>query len=257
MFNFFHKNKAPRPIFEALEADIHCHLLPCVDDGSSSFEETFACLDMMKAAGFSKAVCTPHFQYPRYPNDEDDIRKRFSVLKDAVARQEDYNGVELIGIAGEYRVDAIFDQRVANPRFLRIIDHYVLTELSLHQQVMGLEEKFFNLQMKGYDIILAHPERYPYLNPSSKLLERFKEMGVMFQVNILSLTGFYGESCRRKAYELLERRWVELLGTDMHNNVYAHALLDATHDRKIEKVLDSNTFLNKDVAAGVIKHNKL
>lgn len=245
MFDFLHKK--PRPIFSVLGTDVHSHLLPAVDDGSQCLEDTIHCLNIMREVGFEKAVITPHYQYPRFPNVESDIEVRYAALNNALQAHPDYNGPQLIGVAGEYRVDSGFGVRIGQQNFLRIAGRYILIELSLHQQVMGLVEMVFDLQMKGYEIILAHPERYPYLSVESQLLERLKDMGVMFQTNILSLAGFYGESSRYKAYSLIDEGWVELLGTDMHNPIYAKALADATHDRRIEKLLETHQFFNSKI----------
>ena len=135
---------------------------------------------------------------------------------------------------------------------------YLLTEFSLHQQVIGLDQVMFDLQMKNYEIILAHPERYHYYSSASSKLQHLKDMGVYFQVNILSLIGFYGEGPRRKAFEMIEKGWVEFLGTDMHNTLYAQALIDATHDRKIIKLIEKHQFLNSQVGSKEpIKTNKI
>ena len=258
MFDFLHRKRDVRPIFEALGTDIHCHLVPCVDDGSSSMEESMLCLRTLSEVGFSGVVMTPHFQYPRFNNKEDLIRQQFERMKGYVADHANASlSIELVGVAGEYRIDSIIEQRMEENRFLHVTDNYLLTELSLHQETLGLENTFFDLQMKGHNVILAHPERYPYFNPSSSQLERYKEMGVNFQVNILSLVGFYGESCRHKGYELIERGWVEFLGTDLHNGIYARALRGAAHDRKIEKLLSTHTFQNSQIASGGIKYSKL
>ena len=246
MFNIFKsKPKAARPIFAPLISDMHCHLLPRVDDGSKSEEESVTCLRVMKAAGFESVFFTPHYTIPRFPNEEQDILNRFSDLKLDIAAHGGYDGPQLLGIAGEYRVDPGFNDRIQQQKFLLVGGKYLLMEFSLHQQVMGLDQVLFDLQMKNYDIILAHPERYPYYSSSSHVLQHFKDMGVFFQINILSLSGFYGEGPRRKAFEMIENGWVEFLGTDMHNTLYAQALIDATHDRKIEKVIEKHMFMNR------------
>lgn len=248
MFEFLRrKHHVARPIFEPLGIDIHCHLVPSVDDGSKSEEETVACLSVMRDAGFHKVICTPHFQYPRYPNEEEDIKQRFAMLRSGIAKQGGVEGIELVGIGGEYRVDSGFPARMEAGKFLLVGGKYLLCEFSLHQQVMGLDEALFDLQMKGYEIILAHPERYPYYSANSSRLEHFKEMGIYFQINALSLSGFYGDSPRSKAFDMVEKGWVEFIGTDMHNTLYAHALLDATYDHKIEKMLAHHTFMNNEL----------
>ena len=246
MFNFFHKkNNTPKPIFAALGTDMHCHLIPRVDDGSKCMEESIDCLNTLKAVGYNKVYITPHFQHPRFPNDEEDIKRRYEEVKKAAA--EAGVEIELAGIGGEYRIDSGFHNRLENPRFLQVADKYVLVEFSLHQQMMGCDEMIFDMQMKGYDIILAHPERYPYLNVFGSRMEQLKNQGVYFQINALSLGGFYGEEAKRRAYYMLEQGWVEFMGTDTHNTVYAQALINLTHDRKVEKTLEKYDFLNKTI----------
>lgn len=243
MFNLFKRKHTPRPIFEALGTDMHCHLVPQVDDGSKCFEESVECLHTLKTVGFNKVFITPHFQYPRFNNDEDDIRLRYQNLK--LRAVEEGVDIEMAGVAGEYRIDSGFRNRMENPRFMKIADKYLLVEFSLHQQMMGCDEMIFDLQMQGYDIILAHPERYPYLNILGSRMEQLKNQGVFFQINALSLGGFYGEEPKRRAYQMLENGWVEFMGTDTHNGMYAQALVDLSNDRKIEKVLNKYDFLNK------------
>ena len=243
MFNFFRRKYTPRPIFEALGTDMHCHLVPQVDDGSKCFEESVECLKTLKAVGFNKVYITPHYQHPRFDNDEEDIRRRYQEMK--LRAVEAAVDIEMAGVAGEYRIDSGFKNRLENPRFLQVAGKYVLVEFSLHQQMMGCDEMIFDLQMKGYDIILAHPERYPYLNVLGSRMEQLKNQGVFFQINALSLGGFYGEEPKRRAYQMLERGWVEFMGTDTHNTMYAQALVDLSNDRKVEKILNKYDFLNK------------
>lgn len=245
MFDFFKKKKEPRPIFQPLGTDMHCHLIPRVDDGSKCMEESIECLKTLKAVGYKKVIITPHFQYPRFQNDEDDICRRYEELK----QQAGDAGVQIVfaGISGEYRIDTGFQPRLDKPRFLKLGGKYVLVEFSLHQQMPGCDEMIFDLQLKGYDIILAHPERYPYLNVFGSRMEQLKNQGVYFQINALSLGGFYGEEAKRRAYYMLEQGWVEFMGTDTHNTVYAQALINLTHDRKVEKTLEKYDFLNKTI----------
>lgn len=245
MFDFFKKKNDAVPIFGALGTDMHCHLVPGVDDGSKSFEESKSCIQTMWSVGYRKMYITPHFQFPRFQNDEEDIATRYQSLVDELHQ----SGVEMefVGVGGEYRIDDGFSSRMENPKFLTLKDNRLLVELSLHQPRMGLEETLFDLQMKGYELILAHPERYPYLSSNSTQLERLKEMGVMFQVNVLSLGGFYGEVSRREGYKMIGNGWVELLGTDMHNLMYADALRRTSHDKRVQKLLEKVEFQNKNI----------
>lgn len=245
MFDFLFRKKKyePIPIFEVLGTDMHCHLVPKVDDGSKCIEESVECMKALASVGYKKMILTPHFQTPRFENNEDDIVRRYEEMKRLAADM----GVEIdiCGIGGEYRIDSGFAKRLENPRFLQIGGKYVLVEFSLHQQMMGCDEMIFDMQMKGYEVILAHPERYPYLNVGGSRMEQLKNQGVFFQVNVLSLGGFYGEEAKRRAFEMVEGGLVEFLGTDTHNSMYAQALIDLTHNRKVEKLLMNHEFLNK------------
>lgn len=251
MFGFFKKKKTPIPLFEVLGTDMHCHLIPGVDDGSTSIDESLKCLRMMQQAGYHKLYASPHFNPPRYANVEEDISSRFEELKAAVAADPELN-IELLGVGGEYRIDDRFLARLNSRPLLTVggkdpqgsKDNYLLVELSLHQQMFGIDEIIFDAQSKGYEVILAHPERYPYLVGNSKLLEQLKGRGVLFQVNVLSIAGFYGQPAFEKSMELVQKGWVELLGTDMHNPIYANALLEATLNRNVQKVLEKHTFMN-------------
>lgn len=248
MFDFLKRKKGPSPIFQCLGTDVHCHLVPQVDDGSKSVEETIECLRTMEGVGFRKVYITPHFCFPRFPNNEEDIEKRYSELKMQIKEKAPDLQIELAGIGGEYRVDDGFAKRMMDgERILKTAGgKYLLIELSLHQQRMGLEELVFDLMMKGHEIILAHPERYPYYNVHTEMLGRLKEQGVLFQENILSLSGFYGEAAMRRAYEYLEEGWIDLLGTDMHNVLYARALQDASNNKHVRKAMETYKFLNNE-----------
>lgn len=257
MFGLFKKNKV-LPTFAPLITDMHSHLLPQVDDGSKSLDMSLSVLEIMKKVGFSEARLTPHYQYPRFPNEEPDILRRFETFcKEVDAHRGEKEMPLLKAISGEYRVDTGFDARARSKELLTFFfadrsrgseKGLLLLEFSLHQPMMGVEEVLFERQMEGYDLILAHPERYPYYDSHSQVLEQLKEAGVYFQVNILSLEGFYGESARRKAFDFINNGWVEFLGTDMHNPAYAEALRRASVNKAIVKLMEKTEFLNKELA---------
>ncbi|MBQ9547452.1 MAG: hypothetical protein IJU90_09225 [Bacteroidales bacterium] len=246
MFDFLKRKNKIEPIFEVLGVDMHNHMVPGVDDGSESLEMSAECIGTMWEAGFRKMFVTPHFNFPRYNNDEDDIVRRYGELKQYLAD----SGVEmeLQGIGGEYRIDDGFQDRLANPRFLKIgVDNYLLLEISMHHHRMGFEKVIYDIQMNDQQVILAHPERYLYLDVDSSKFEKLKDQGVIFQCNILSLSGFYGGEPQKRALKMIERGWVELLGTDMHNTTYARGLAEATHSRTVRKVLEKYEFMNREL----------
>lgn len=260
MFGLF-KKKTPLPTFAPLVTDMHCHLLPLVDDGSKSLEESLTVMEAMKETGFEEIRLTPHFATPRYPNDVNKIKTLYQKFCDDVeANKGDRNLPRIVSLTGEFRIDDGFKGYADRNEFLTY--HFadpkrgsekglLLIEFSLNQRRMGLEDIVYQCQLDGYDIILAHPERYPYFGSHSKILEQFKEQGVYFQSNILSLDGFYGEEAQHKAFEYLENGWVEFLGTDMHNVVYGEALRRASTNKKIIKLLETTEFENRNLATSI------
>lgn len=242
MFELFTK-KEPN-ILKYLNADVHTHLLPGVDDGVRDFETALSCINEMKRNGINKIYVTPHFQTHRFKNDEDDIKYRFDELQKQLG--EYVSDIEL-QLAGEYLIDSGFEERLKTKNLLAINDKYLLVEFSFNQSMLGMEELFFEIQMKGYEVILAHPERYHYLNQDSKLLNNLKEQGVYFQSNIMSFGGFYGSESMKRAYQYVDKGWINFLGTDIHGKKYRDALVDVCKKSKFQKLLKKNTFLNNQL----------
>lgn len=244
MFGLFKKKET----FAPLAVDMHCHLLPNVDDGSSNPEETVRCLKAMATIGYKKVFFTPHFQ-ARYPNKEDDIKKRFEVLKKAIAQSGEKGLPEIAGIAGEYRFDPDFARMPGVDSVFTLPGKRLLCEFSLHNNNNYTPIDIFAQYIKmGYKLILAHPERYPYLNVHSAETRKMRDMGIAFQVNILSLNNFYGESAMRKGYEYIEKGMSEYLGTDTHNMRYIQALLETAENKEVQKVMKKYNFKNAELA---------
>ena len=242
MFDLFTKKEPD--ILKYLNADTHSHLLPGVDDGVKDFETALSCINEMKRNGINKIYVTPHFQTHRFKNDEDDIKRRFDELRKQI--NEQIPDIEL-QLAGEYLIDSGFEERLQTKQLLTINDKYLLVEFSFNQSMLGMEELFFEMQMKGYEVILAHPERYLYLNKDSKLIHNLKEQGVYFQSNIMSFGGFYGSESMKRAYQYVDNGWIDFLGTDIHGKKYRDALADVCQKSKFQKLLKKKTFLNNQL----------
>ncbi len=242
MFDLFTKKEPD--ILKYLNADTHSHLLPGVDDGVKDFETALSCINEMKRNGINKIYVTPHFQTHRFKNDEDDIKRRFDELRKQI--NEQIPDIEL-QLAGEYLIDSGFEERLQSKQLLTINDKYLLVEFSFNQSMLGMEELFFEMQMKGYEVILAHPERYLYLNKDSKLIHNLKEQGVYFQSNIMSFGGFYGSESMKRAYQYVDNGWIDFLGTDIHGRKYRDALADVCQKSKFQKLLKKKTFLNNQL----------
>ena len=246
MFNLFRKNNS-QDAFSKLDTDMHCHLLPGVDDGSKSVSETVECLHVMRRVGYKHVLLTPHFQ-ARYPNQEDDIQRRFDALKKALDNLHDPDIPEVVAISGEYRFDEYYGRRHDDPMpVVPLPGKRLLCEFSLHRSGSIPFDIFEAYIKQGYTLILAHPERYPYLGPMMEEMVRLKEMGVLFQLNLLSLNGFYGEAAMHKGWNYVDLGMVHYLGTDLHNMHYANALLHAAQNKRIVKLANSDVLLNKEI----------
>ncbi len=234
-----------KKILSFLSTDMHSHLIPNIDDGVRDYSEAMSCIREMNQQGLKKIYITPHFQAHKFNNEETDIQNRFEELKKIVKAES--IDIEL-GLGGEYLIDDGFRNRIKNEsKLLTINNKYLLIEFPFHQSLIGMEELIFDLQTKGYEIILAHPERYSYLSYNSPLLQHLKEQGVYFQSNILSFGGFYGSTSQQTAYQYVEMGWIDFLGSDMHNKKYREALIKTCSMPKFQKLIKKNTFLNNQL----------
>ena len=190
--------------------DWHSHILPGVDDGIQTVEDAIAVLEEYERLGFKKVWLTPHIMED-YPNSTEELKKRFEALK------ENWKGKVEIALAAENMLDNLFEERLDKNDFLPIGEegNHLLVETSYYTPPYAMKEMLEGARKKGYFIILAHPERYRYMEEKDYL--NLKENGVKFQVNILSLVGAYGESAKKKAEWLLSKDMIDMFGTDVHN----------------------------------------
>ncbi|MEO0202115.1 MAG: CpsB/CapC family capsule biosynthesis tyrosine phosphatase [candidate division WOR-3 bacterium] len=182
--------------------DFHTHILPNVDDGASSIEEAIEMIKFLKARGFNGVVATPHANSLYYPKREILQEKRNEILKN-----EDFK----IIIGYEVRIDAIevFDIQY----FLIEGTNYILLELNFLEKPKKLIEPFIKVMKFGLRPIIAHPERYHYL--SIEEIKEIRDLGVILQVNLKSLKGFYGNDVREKALKIFDI--CDLIGSDAHS----------------------------------------
>lgn len=231
-------HKAPLSALFRGYVDCHSHILPGVDDGVRSVEDSLKILSAYHDAGVSEVWLTPHIMED-CPNAPDALRERFEYLK----AQIDEKGVEVpvLHLAAENMMDGLFSERLAQNDVLVHFPRHLLVETSYYNPPFDLDGILYNVKSKGYFPILAHPERYLYM--SDKDYERLKSDGVKFQLNLSSLAGFYGNTARKKALKLLSRGYYDYTGTDLHRYSMLEAYLEAQVDekvlRKVQDVLDS------------------
>lgn len=214
-----------------LGTDMHSHLIPGIDDGSKSMEESLALLQRLEGFGLRKVITTPHIMSEYYKNTPEIIRQGLEDLRQAAQAAQINLEIEA---AAEYYMDEIFLEKVKNEEeLLTFGDQYILVETGFINKPQMLLEIIFHLEMAGYKPVFAHPERYQYLLADKKLLEELLERKLIFQVNLLSLTGFYSKPVKDFAEMLIEREAVSFLGTDCHNPRYLDMLEALPRSQKI------------------------
>jgi protein-tyrosine phosphatase len=215
-------------------------VLAGIDDGAKTREETDNLISRMKELNIAGAIATPHTFYGLWNNTASTIKKAYH--SDI---ETNSNSTFIKGYASEYLLDATLITRVNKEKLLCIKDTYVLVELPLSNNPINLYEMLFELKMKDYKIIIAHPERYRYFHGTTNKFNKLKESGVYFQLNLLSLTGFYGNDIQKMAERLLENDMYDFTGTDIHNEHHIDELMTSpipfSNKNKIADLLQKNT----------------
>lgn len=243
MFSFFHRKKQPPVDLSAIVTDMHNHLLPGIDDGSPDAATSMVLMEGLQDLGLQKFVASPHILWDLYRNDDTSITASLNELRAYGAAQ----GQPVpITAAAEYMMDDYFSTLLSNKAPLRTFgDRYVLVEFSFVSQPFEWKEQFFDLQVQGYKPVLAHPERYAYLGTGIAPFEEIRTMGVLLQVNLNSLTGYYGKPAHQLAQLLIKHKMVSFLGTDLHHERHLQALQNSKSLMSLlQAVLDSGLLLN-------------
>lgn len=221
--------------------DWHSHILPGVDDGVKTMEESLEILAIMEQLGVKRLWFTPHVMED-YPNETKDLRKRYEELKLA------YSGNIELFLASENMLDSLFEERLDKNDFLTLGEtgNHLLVETSYYNPPMNMVGMLERLKKAGYYPVLAHPERYQYMD--EKDYKRLKDMDILFQANYFSLIGAYGNTAQKKLEWMLKKGMIDMMGSDLHRISAIQNL--------VERSPRKNTFLDsmKEVKA---KNNKL
>lgn len=217
MFSIF-KSKAPSYAadFFPIAADMHSHILPGIDDGSPDIVTSLSLIEGMMKLGITTAVATPHIIGDIYRNNSETIGNALSILKTALAEKEmDFK----IKAAAEYMLDDYFIGLLrAKTPLLTLTDNLVLTEFSYAERPANTEQIVFELITEGYRPVLAHPERYSYYHNDHSKFHQLKDLGFLLQVNLLSLTGYYGKGAAKAAAYIIKNDLASFAGTDLHHS---------------------------------------
>ena len=203
--------------------DNHSHILYGLDDGVKTQEDALAILGFLEEQGLSEVWLTPHVMED-VPNTTEAIRTRFDELK-AV-----YQGGLQLHLAAEYMIDTLFEDRLAQRNLLTHGEDTVLVETSAVAPPINLWEVLDRMLSTGYRPLIAHPERYHYMDKSD--YRRLHDMGCFLQMNLPSIVGFYGSSVRARAIDLLDKGWYHMIGSDCHRFRAIRAQYDARELKK-------------------------
>jgi protein-tyrosine phosphatase len=234
----FSSNKETDTYVSDLVVDMHSHVLPMLDDGADNFDDSIVLLKELEAMGYKKLIATPHIMGDFFKNTPQTIFPKLEELR----RRAKEQGLQLeLEAAAEYYLDEWFIERLKNnEKLLTFGDNYLLFELSYINPSAYVDEAIFMLKSMGYKPVLAHPERYTFWHGHTKILQEIHQRGVVLQVNINSLTGYYNKGAQKMAEELIDLGIVEMLGSDCHGIRHIEAMKKARKTNHYRKALSTN-----------------
>ncbi|WP_298780318.1 CpsB/CapC family capsule biosynthesis tyrosine phosphatase [uncultured Polaribacter sp.] len=220
---FFKKKEIPLiDFFPEGFVDIHSHLLPGIDDGAKNIDDSIALIQKMSAYGIKNFITTPHVLGDVYQNSSETIKSKLEEVKAELIKR---NITDIsINAAAEYMMDEQFSELLKDDDILTLKDNFILVEMSYFSPPINLFDILFEIQLKGYKPILAHPERYNSYHNNFEIYYKLKKAGCLFQLNLLSLTEQYGKQVTKTAEKLLKENMYDFVGTDTHHFNHLHLL---------------------------------
>ncbi len=241
----FNRSRTFMADFSAIGTDIHNHVIPGIDDGSPSLQESLRMLRLWEELGFRKVVTTPHVITSAYPNTRETILGQMFSLQEKIEEE----GINIIlEASGEYHIDYEFLERLENNELIPIgRRRLLLLELPFQKPAFPVEEILKKVRGAGYEPVIVHPERYVYLMGRIKQYEALKNSGVWFQLNLLSLIGQYGLPAKMAARQLIDAGMIDLAGSDAHHSGHLESLRKVLEDRYFDKLMRTKILLNSEL----------
>ena len=221
MIHFFKQKPYLCDLIPANYVDIHSHLLPGIDDGSVSMEVTEKLIIGLNEIGFNKFITTPHIMSDVWKNTSVEINEK---LASTVNELKIPNINNHLKAAAEYMIDAEFRELFKKEKLLTLKEDFVLVEISYLNPPIQLYDILYELQNAGYQPILAHPERYSFYHNSMEEYKKLKKIGCLFQLNMLSATGYYGSQVAKISNSLLKEGLIDFIGSDIHHTRHLEAM---------------------------------
>lgn len=243
MFSFFKKKKKLKEVIPSGFVDIHSHILYGLDDGAKKIEDTKELIANLKALGFSQFIATPHTTPLVWENTKEGIVTRYNEAKEVLNMN-----TEQLRVASEYLMDDSFFKRLESEKLLTLKDNYVLVEMSYINPPIQLYEILMQLVSLGYQPVLAHPERYNFYKNDYDSFKKLKNAGCLFQMNLLSSTGYYGSGITEVADYLLKEKMYDFVGSDVHHQKHVQSFesdIKLKNIEEFERVIKNNSFFVK------------
>lgn len=240
MFSFFSKKNKITDI-SWLGVDMHSHILPGIDDGSPDLETSVRFVKSLTELGFEQLIATPHILKELYPNTPATINNAKLDLQTALDKA---NISTKLGAGAEYMIDQDFD---LNENLCPLNHKHLLIEMSYLSESPGISQTIFDIEIKGFKPILAHPERYTFYFKDKNRLKRFKEKGCLLQLNLLSVLGYYGKEVKHLAESLLKEKMYDLAGTDLHHDKHLSVLTEGVQSGRLKDILGIYEFKNLEI----------
>lgn len=242
MFSFLKSKPSLVSLIPNNYVDIHSHLLPGIDDGAKNLKDSRFLMESVIGFGFKKCITSPHTMANVYNNTIESINKaKHEVVNELpeLAQKLDLHA------ASEYFIDENFIENFKSNPLLTLKDNYVLVEMSFLNQPIQLHEYLFELQLAGYQPVLAHPERYTFYHLQFKDFEKLKKMGLKFQLNLLSSVGYYGQEVANVSDKLLKAGFIDYVGSDIHHKQHIDSFARKVvlkETKAFETAIENNQF---------------
>ena len=242
---FLKKKKVPfKDIIPGDYVDFHSHLMPGIDDGVKTKYKAAFIIEEMAKLGVKKIITTPHIIQDVWPNTTSIIRTKEAEMREVL----DTLGIEIkLEVAAEYMLDDLFHERLVQKDILSITGDYILVEMSTFNPPINLQEQLFDIKVANYAPILAHPERYSFYFDTYEKYAELKDTGFFFQLNLLSVKGYYGENVQKTALKLLKDGMYDFAGSDIHHLQHFEVLSRGFVKKvaeKLESLLRNNSLLH-------------
>lgn len=232
------------PDLSGIGVDMHSHLIPGIDDGAKTLEDSVALIRYMHELGYTKLITTPHIMSDYFRNTPENINAGLDEVRQALKMEQIPVEIEA---AAEYYIDDGFVRKLEEEPLLTIgKNNHLLVEVSYINPPDNVKEILFRAQVLGYKPILAHPERYPFWYRTFDEYQAFRDMGVLLQINLNSVSGYYGPEAKRVAEKLIDSGMVDLVGSDLHHMKHAASLEKVLYEKYLPKLLDLY-LLNKEL----------